>query len=94
MNKGGTMTDKEKQDYLYIIEQVKGKGKDMVFFKNGVAIMSEQLYEEEQAIKDKFISKVNDIIEFCNRYLSLNLDAFDTRDMLNKIVEILERDEQ
>lgn len=88
------MTDKEKQDYLYIIEQVKGKGKDMAFFKNGVAIMSEQLYEEEQAIKDKFISKVNDIIEFCNRYLSLNLDAFDTRDMLNKIVEILERDEQ
>ena len=88
------MTDKEKQDYLYIIEQVKGKGNDMVFFKNGVAIMSEQLYEEEQAIKDKFITKVNDIIEFCNRYLSLNLNAFDIRDMLNKIVEILERNEQ
>ena len=88
------MIDKEKQDYLYIIEQVKGKGKDMVFFKNGVAIMSEELYREEEKTRYNFITKVNDIIEFCNRYLSLNLDAFDTRDMLNKIVEILERDEQ
>ena len=88
------MIDKEKQDYLYIIEQVKGKGTDMVFFKNGVAIMSEELYREEEKTRYNFITKVNDIIEFCNRYLSLNLDAFDTRDMLNKIVEILERDEQ
>lgn len=77
-----------------LVEQVKGKGNDMVFFKNGVAIMSEELYREEEKTRYNFIAKVNDIIEFCNRYLSLNLDAFDTRDMLNKIVEILERDEQ
>ena len=83
------MKDKEKQDYLNIIEQVKGEGKDFVFFKNGVAIMSEKLYREEEKTRNNFITKVNCAIKVCNKYLSLNLQQFKTRDLLNLIVEIL-----
>lgn len=33
----------------------------------------------------------NDVIEFIERYLKLNLEAFDTKSLLNKILEIIER---
>lgn len=46
------------------------------------------------AIKEE-IKKLNDIrwetINFCNRYLSLNLDAFNANELLKKIVKIQKR---
>ena len=45
--------------------------------------------------KDKEIERLNSIIkevrEYVERYLRLNLEAFDTKDLLEKILEILDK---
>lgn len=37
----------------------------------------------------KYKAKIDTVKEFCYRYLSLNLDDFDSKKLLEKILEIL-----
>ena len=54
--------------------------------------MDKRLDEREQEIE-----RLNNIIkearEFVERYLRLNLDAFDTKSLLEKVLEILDKGE-
>lgn len=61
-----------------IIDELEEKRKyDLCFISH--------LKEDKKQLKDKIYKA----IEFCYRYLSLNLDDFDTRKLLEKILEIL-----
>jgi hypothetical protein len=56
--------------------------------KNDCKIIMRYLYKITQENK-QLREKINNVKDFCKRYLSLNLEAFDTDKLLEKILEIL-----
>ena len=65
-----------------------------VIWNLNVMIQSLEIQLKKQ---DKEIERLNNIIkevrEFVERYLKLNLKAFDTKDLLEKILETLDKGE-
>ena len=69
-------------------EEIKRLKEEYVILQNA----SDEVEEE----KDKEIERLNSIIkevrEYIERYLRLNLEAFNTKDLLEKILEILDKE--
>lgn len=72
--------DKSKLQLIGEIAQANNKNLELI----------EELNDREDEI-ERLNKNKNDVIEFIERYLKLNLEAFDTGSLLNKILEIIER---
>ena len=60
-------------------------------------VATNRIDNEEAYIINNYVSGLENIIkevrEYIERYLKLNLEAFDTKDLLEKILEILNKGE-
>ena len=64
-------------------------------YKGGTVKMPKEvfweLYNDSKEEIERLNKNKNDAIVFIERYLKLNLEAFDTKSLLNKILEIIKR---
>lgn len=60
--------------------------------ENGYGIRFSENGTHEPFITNIYKDRMDKAIEYIERYLRLNLEAFDTKDLLQKILEILDKE--
>ena len=64
-----------------------------MLFKEKDQILTQRIIMKQEEEIERLNNIIKEVREFVERYLRLNLDAFDTKSLLEKVLEILDKGE-